>query len=64
MENKERYYKALVKNDGQLNEVDLGEKLCLEESEMREIISQLLSEHKIEYIENRACNYSTVKRKK
>jgi len=54
MENKERYYKALIKNDGQLNEIDLGEKLYLDENETREIISQLLSEHKIEYVENRA----------
>ena len=62
MENKERYYKALIKNDGQLNEIDLGEKLYLNENETREIISQLLSEHKIEYVENRACNYRPVKK--
>lgn len=61
MENKERYYKALIKNDGQLNEIDLGEKIYLDENETREIISQLLSEHKIEYVENRACNYRLVK---
>ncbi len=63
MENKERYYKALIKNAGQLNEIDLGEKLYLDENETRKIISQLLSEHKIEYVENRTCNYSAVKRK-
>ena len=50
MENKERYYKALIKNDGRLNEIDLGEKIYLDENETREIISQLLSEHKIEYV--------------
>ena len=29
MENKERYYKELIKNDGRLNEIDLGEKIGL-----------------------------------
>ncbi|AXT52936.1 hypothetical protein D1818_19705 [Aquimarina sp. BL5] len=62
MKNKKRYYKALIKNDGQLNEIDLGEKLYLDENETREIISQLLSEHKIEYVENRACNYRPAKK--
>lgn len=61
MENKERYYKALVENNGQLNEIDLGEKIGLDENETREIIAQLLSEHKIEYEENRVCNYSIMK---
>jgi len=61
MEDKERYYKALIENNGRLNEIDLGEKIYLDENETREIISQLLSEHKIEYVENRACNYSLVK---
>lgn len=66
MENKERYYNAFIENNGQLNEIDLGDKFGLDENETREIIVQLLSEHKIEYTENRACNYSlmkTVKRK-
>lgn len=62
MKNKERYYNALIKNDGLLNEIDLGERIHLEENETREIISQLLSEHKIEYVENRACNYRLVKK--
>ena len=67
MKNKEIYYKAFIENDGQLNEIDLGEKLGLNEGETREIIVQLLSEHKIEYIENRSCDYrlnKTTKRKK
>lgn len=57
MEIKEVYYKAFIENDGQLNEIDLGEKFGLNEDETREIIVQLLSEHKIEYVENRSCNY-------
>ena len=64
MENKERYYNSLIENNGQLNEIDLGEKIGLHQEETREIISQLLSEHKIEYSENRACNYSLAKTKK
>jgi len=46
MSNKARYYNALIEDNGQLNEIDLGEKIGLEEGETREIISQLLSEHK------------------
>ena len=61
MENKNRYFKALVQDNGQLNEIDLGEKLGLNEDETTEIIVQLLSEHKIDYIVNRACNYSLMK---
>lgn len=61
MENKNRYLKALVENNGKLNEIDLGEKIGLNDNETREIIVQLLSEHKIEYVENRACNYSLLK---
>ncbi|WP_143960162.1 hypothetical protein [Litoribacter populi] len=64
MENKDRYYNGLIENDGQLNEIDLGEKFDLDENETREIIVQLLSEHKIEYKENRACNYSLMKAQK
>jgi len=64
MENKDRYYTALIENDGQLNEIDLGEKFGLDENETRKIIVQLLSEHKIEYKENRACNYSLMKPRK
>ena len=64
MENKEIYYKALIGNNDQLNEIDLGEKIGLDENETREIIVQLLSEHKIKYTENRACNYSLMTTKK
>ncbi|MBP2616653.1 hypothetical protein [Chryseobacterium jejuense] len=62
MENKDRYYNALIENDGQLNEIELGEKFGLDENETREIIVQLLSEHRIEYKENRACNYKPRKK--
>ena len=61
MENKERYYQAFIENNNQLNEIDLGEKIGIDENETREIIAQLLSEYKIEYTENRVCNYSLMK---
>ncbi|MEO6301594.1 MAG: hypothetical protein ABIP51_00350 [Bacteroidia bacterium] len=67
MENKEEYYKLLIENNGQLNEIDLGEKVGLDEDETRKIIVQLLFDHKIEYVENRVCHYSMMqahKRKK
>ena len=66
MESKDRYFKAFIQNNGQLNEIALGEKIGLIEVEVREIIVRLLSEHKIEYAENRFCNYrlnTSVKRK-
>jgi len=62
MKGKQHYYKALKENNGRLNEIDLGEKIGLNEHETRTIITQLLSEHKIEYIEHRTCNYSIIKR--
>ena len=60
MTNKEIYYKALMENDGRINEIDLGEIIGLNEEETRKIIVQLLSEYKIEYVENRVCNYSII----
>lgn len=61
MENKEKYYNALIENDGRLNEIDLGESIGLNVDETMGIIAQLLSEHKIEHAGNKACNYSTKK---
>jgi len=63
MKNKDRYFKALEENQGQLNEIDLGEKIQLDENETREIIAQLLSEHKIRYDNNRICKYLIVNKK-
>jgi hypothetical protein len=64
MENKERFYKALIANNGHINEIDLGEKNGLDEDETRRTIVRLLSEHKIEYLEKGACNYRNIKTKK
>lgn len=62
MEIKAHFYKALIMNDGRLNGIDLGEEMQLEENEIREVISQLLSEHKIEYVKHKSCNYRVIKR--
>ncbi|GAA4272301.1 hypothetical protein U6A24_21060 [Aquimarina gracilis] len=61
MKNKNKYYQALKENNGKMNEIDLGEKLGFDEEETTYIIAQLLSEYKIEYWANRACNYSVTK---
>ena len=50
--------------NGKLNEIDLGGKTGLTQKETYEIITQLLIEYKIEYIENRVCNCSPTKRAK
>ncbi len=63
MENKDNYFKRLIKNNGKLNEIDLGESIGLNENETRSCIAQLLSEHKIEYLRNRNCDYSLVKKR-
>lgn len=63
MENKDNYFKRLIKNNGKLNEIDLGESIGLNENETRSCIAQFLSEHKIEYLRNRNCDYSLVKKR-
>ena len=57
MNSKETYYIAFVNSNGRINEIDLGEEIGLTEDETRKILSQLMSEHKIEYAENEPCNY-------
>ena len=63
MKNKDRYFKALIENKNQLNEIDLGEKIQLDEDETREVITQLLSEHRIRFEEKSICKYSVVNKK-
>ena len=57
MDNKEKYFQALKFDNGRLDEIDLGESVNIDEESTRRIISLLLSEHKIEYAVNGACNY-------
>lgn len=64
MENKNRYYLLLKKDNGQHNEIELGEKLGLDEHETSVIISQLLLEHRIQYEVNRFCKYKIMGRSK
>lgn len=64
MENKDKYFDALKENNGQLNEIDLGEKMGLAENETRKIIAQLLSEYKIEYAVHGVSNYRRKKQRK
>lgn len=61
MRNKDKYFKAFKESNGRCNEIDLGEKLGLDENSTRQILTQLLSEYKIEYIANGFCEYSIMK---
>ncbi|WP_312335744.1 hypothetical protein [Sphingobacterium sp.] len=62
MKNKEKYYKAFIENKGRFNEIQVGEQLGLHETEINQIITQLLSEYRIEYAMHQCCNYSLTKR--
>ncbi|MCA0959919.1 hypothetical protein LCL86_12735 [Muricauda ruestringensis] len=64
MDSKSKYYFLLKKNNGLLNEIDLGEQIGLDTDETQIIISQLLSEHRIEYVKNKASNYRIIKKRK
>lgn len=61
MTDKDKYFSAFKKSNGSCNEIELGEKLNLDESTTRQILTQLLSEYKIEYIENGLSDYSVMK---
>jgi len=63
MDNKEKYFQALKADNGHLDEIDLGESVNIDEESTRKIISLLLSEHKIEYVVNGACNYRFISKK-
>jgi hypothetical protein len=58
---KEKFFQALKKEKGQFDEIELGESINLDKETTMKIISQLLSEHKIEYELNGACNYAIKK---
>lgn len=57
MDNKEKYIQALKSDNGHFDEIDLGETINIDEDSTRKIISLLLSEHRIEFVANGACNY-------
>lgn len=64
MENKKKYYEALKENKGHLNEIDLGERMGLDEDKTRKIIAHLLSENVLEFDENKNCNYKIITSRK
>jgi hypothetical protein len=57
MNQKETYYLALKKHKRKMDEISIGETLGLDEDSTMKIISQLLSEYKIEFISEGAANY-------
>lgn len=57
MNNKEQYLKALIADNGNHDEISLGEALNIDEESTRKLISMLLAEYKIEFAVNGACNY-------
>ncbi len=61
MKNKAQYFTALIENKGRINEIDLGEKIGLDEEETRKIIVVLLSENKIKYDSKGVCKYTPMK---
>lgn len=63
MNYKKRYLDAFIKNDGLLNEIDLGATIGLNEDETMKIIAKLLQEHKIEYAIHKACDYRVMKKR-
>lgn len=58
---KDKYFKALIEVNGSCNEIELGERLGLDENSTRRIIAQLLSEYKIEHVDNGLSEYSIMK---
>lgn len=64
MTDKLKYYEALELSNGRLNEIELGEKLGINEARTRELIAILLSEYKIMYTVNGRCNYSIFSKRK
>lgn len=61
MDDKEKYFQALKKDNGVHNEFEIGEMLGFDESETQKIISKLLCEFKIEFVKHRAYNYKIKK---
>jgi predicted transcriptional regulator len=59
---KDEYFKAFKESNGRSNEIELGEKLGLDENTTRRILTQLLSEHKIEHVNNGLSEYCLMKK--
>lgn len=61
MRDKDKFLEALIKSNGHHNVIDLGIQIGLDENATMEIITQLLSEYKIEYTVNGVCDYSLMR---
>lgn len=57
MNDKEIYLRALKNNNGKLDELMLGESVGFDEDKTMRIISQLLSEYRVDYECIGLCNY-------
>jgi hypothetical protein len=57
MNPKDKYIDALKNNKGKFDEITLGKTIGLDENSTRKIISELLSEFRIEFEEYGLCNY-------
>jgi hypothetical protein len=53
-----KYLQAIKTDNGCHDEIYIGEKLGLDVNSTMRIINVLLAEYRLEYVENRACNYS------
>jgi hypothetical protein len=62
MDNKEKFYKALIADNGNHDEITLGASMNIDEETTRRIISMLLAEYKIEYSLNGASNYRIMRK--
>ena len=57
MDNNQKYLNALKANNGQLDEISLGESLGLSEEQTNQIIAELLADNKIEFQSFGLCSY-------
>jgi len=63
MDMKNNFLQSILIDNGRHSEIELGERLGLNEDETTKLISRLLDEHKIEFTVNGACNYKPFKSK-
>lgn len=57
MNDKEIYLRALNNNNGKLDELMLGESIGFDDDKTMRIISQLLTEYRIEFEHVGSCSY-------
>lgn len=57
MQDTDKYLNALKTNNGQLDEISLGETIGFSEEKTKQIIDKLLAENKIEFQSFGLCSY-------